>query len=75
MLRRPCPAAVSSPSKPSPSSWIVTTRSPPRSPIETSARRYKALGRAHVFKLYVRNFWWETIHHRPKDVVHHDVRL
>ena len=44
-------------------------------PIETSARRYKALGRAHVFRLYVRNFWWETIYHRPKDVVHHDVRL
>ena len=29
-------------------------------PIETSARRYKALGRARVFRLYVRNFWWET---------------
>ena len=46
-----------------------------RCPIETSARRYKALGRAHVFRLYVRNFWSETLHHRPKDVVHHDVRL
>jgi len=44
-------------------------------PIETSARRYKALGRARVFRLYVRNFWWETIYHRPKDIVHHDVRL
>jgi glycosyltransferase involved in cell wall biosynthesis len=44
-------------------------------PIETSARRYKALGRGNVFRLYVRNFWHETIHHRPKDVVHHDVRL
>jgi glycosyltransferase involved in cell wall biosynthesis len=44
-------------------------------PIETSARRYKALGRGHVFRLYVRNFWWETIYHRPKDVIHHDVRL
>jgi len=44
-------------------------------PIETSARRYKALGRAHVFRLYVRNFWWETIYHRPRDVAHHDVRL
>jgi glycosyltransferase involved in cell wall biosynthesis len=43
--------------------------------IYTSARRYKAMGRAHVFRLYVRNFWWETIHHRPKDVVHEDVRL
>ena len=46
-----------------------------RCPIETSARRYKALGRARVFRLYVRNFWSETIHHRPKDIVHHDVRL
>jgi GT2 family glycosyltransferase len=41
----------------------------------TSARRYKALGRGHVFRLYVRNFWWETVHHRPKDLVHEDVRL
>lgn len=44
-------------------------------PIETSARRYKALGRANVFRLYVRNFWSETVHHRPKDRVHQDVRL
>lgn len=43
--------------------------------IQTSARRYKALGRGHVFRLYVRNFWWETIHHRPKDLVHEDIRL
>jgi glycosyltransferase involved in cell wall biosynthesis len=43
--------------------------------IETSARRYKALGRGRVFRLYVRNFWWETIHHRPRDVMHDDVRL
>jgi len=43
--------------------------------IYTSARRYKAFGRGKVFRLYVRNFWWETIHHRPKDVVHEDVRL
>lgn len=43
--------------------------------IYTSARRYKALGRGRVFRLYVRNFWWETIHHRPKDLVHEDVRL
>jgi len=43
--------------------------------IHTSARRYKAMGRGRVFRLYVRNFWWETIHHRPKDVVHEDVRL
>jgi glycosyltransferase involved in cell wall biosynthesis len=43
--------------------------------IYTSARRYKAFGRGKVFRLYVRNFWWETVHHRPKDVVHEDVRL
>ena len=43
--------------------------------IYTSARRYKALGRARVFRLYARNFWWETVHHRPKDIVHEDVRL
>ena len=43
--------------------------------IHTSARRYKAMGRGRVFRLYVRNFWWETIHHRPRDVVHEDVRL
>lgn len=41
----------------------------------TSARRYKAMGRGKVFRLYVRNFWWETVHHRPKDQVHVDVRL
>lgn len=43
--------------------------------IQTSARRYKALGRGRVFRLYLRNFWWETVHHRPRDVVHEDVRL
>jgi len=43
--------------------------------IYTSARRYIALGRGKVFRLYVRNFWSETIHHRPKDIVHEDVRL
>jgi glycosyltransferase involved in cell wall biosynthesis len=43
--------------------------------IYTSARRYKAFGRAKVFRLYVRNFWWETMYHRPKDVAHEDVRL
>ncbi len=43
--------------------------------IYTSARRYKALGRGRVFRTYVRNFWWETVYHRPKDVVHDDVRL
>lgn len=41
----------------------------------TSARRYRALGKAHVFRLYVRNFWSEIIHHRPSDRQHHDVRI
>ena len=41
----------------------------------TSARLYKALGRGNVFRVYVRNFWYETIHYRPKDVVHEDIRL
>lgn len=43
--------------------------------IHTSARRYRALGRARTLWLYIRNFWSETIHHRPADVSHHDVRL
>ncbi len=43
--------------------------------ILTSARRYKALGRTKVVRLYVRNFWWETIHHRPRDLAHDDIRL
>jgi glycosyltransferase involved in cell wall biosynthesis len=38
--------------------------------VYTSARRYKALGRLNVIRLYVRNFWSETIHHRPKDTWH-----
>ncbi len=41
--------------------------------VYTSARRYHALGRAAVFRLYVRNFWSETMHHRPKDRGHTDV--
>jgi glycosyltransferase involved in cell wall biosynthesis len=40
----------------------------------TSARRYKALGRGKIFRLYVRNFWSEIVHHKPKDLVHDDVR-
>jgi len=41
----------------------------------TSARRYKALGRGKIFRLYVRNFWSEIVHHKPKDLVHDDVRF
>ena len=40
----------------------------------TSARRYNAMGKGAVFRLYVRNFVSELLHHRPKDTVHLDVR-
>jgi glycosyltransferase involved in cell wall biosynthesis len=41
----------------------------------TSARRYLALGKGAVFRLYVRNFTSEVLHRRPKDTSHVDVRL
>ena len=44
-------------------------------PLFTSARRYHAMGKGAVFRLYVRNFWSELLHHRPKDAEHLDVRL
>ena len=37
----------------------------------TSARRYNAMGKGTVFRLYVRNFVSELLHHRPKDVARH----
>jgi GT2 family glycosyltransferase len=40
----------------------------------TSARRYNAMGKGAVFRLYVRNFVSEVLHHRPKDSAHVDVR-
>jgi glycosyltransferase involved in cell wall biosynthesis len=40
----------------------------------TSARRYKAMGKGAVFRLYVRNFMSELLHHRPRDTSHVDVR-
>ncbi len=40
----------------------------------TSARRYHAMGKSAVFKLYVRNFWSEILRHRPADHEHLDVR-
>jgi glycosyltransferase involved in cell wall biosynthesis len=43
--------------------------------LETSARRYRAMGKRAVFRLYVRNFWSEIVHHRPKDTDHLDVRI
>jgi GT2 family glycosyltransferase len=41
----------------------------------TSARRYVAMGKGEVFRLYVRNFVSEILHHRPKDTAHVDVRI
>ena len=41
----------------------------------TSARRYRAMGKRRVFRLYVRNFWSELVHHRPRDRQHVDVRI
>ena len=40
----------------------------------TSARRYRAMGKGRVFRLYVRDFWSEILRHRPADVEHVDVR-
>ena len=40
----------------------------------TSARRYNAMGKGAVFRLYVRNFTSELLHHRPRDTSHVDVR-
>jgi glycosyltransferase involved in cell wall biosynthesis len=41
----------------------------------TSARRYVAMGKGAVIRLYVCNFTSELLHHRPKDTVHVDVRI
>jgi glycosyltransferase involved in cell wall biosynthesis len=41
----------------------------------TSARRYRAMGKAAVFRVYVRNFWSEILRHRPADRSHLDVRV
>ena len=40
----------------------------------TSARRYNAMGKGAVFRLYVRNFVSELIRHRPSDTEHVDIR-
>ncbi len=42
--------------------------------LHTSARRYVAMGKWPVFRLYVRNFTSEVLRHRPKDTTHIDVR-
>jgi len=41
----------------------------------TSARRYRVMGKAAVFSVYVRNFWSEILRHRPADGTHLDVRV
>ena len=43
--------------------------------LHTSARRYIAMGKREVFRLYVRNFVSELLHHRPTDAGHVDVRI
>ena len=43
--------------------------------VSTSARRYRALGRSAVFRLYVRNFCSELFRHRPSDTTHTDIRI
>jgi glycosyltransferase involved in cell wall biosynthesis len=43
--------------------------------LHTSARRYKALGRGRVFRLYIRNFVSEVLRHRPRDHHYVDVRF
>jgi glycosyltransferase involved in cell wall biosynthesis len=42
--------------------------------VQTSARRFRAMGTWAVIRLYVRNFWSEILFHQPADVTHHDVR-
>jgi glycosyltransferase involved in cell wall biosynthesis len=42
--------------------------------LHTSARRYTAMGKRAVFRLYVRNFVSELLYHRPRDTAHLDVR-
>lgn len=42
--------------------------------LHTSARRYIAMGKAQVFRIYVRNFLSEIIRQRPTDTSHVDVR-
>jgi len=42
--------------------------------LHTSARRYAAMGKGAVFRIYIRNFVSEVLYHRPKDTSHLDVR-
>jgi glycosyltransferase involved in cell wall biosynthesis len=42
--------------------------------VQTSARRFRAMGTWTVIAVYVRNFWTEILWHRPADHTHRDVR-
>jgi GT2 family glycosyltransferase len=53
---------------------VGTVRICPECWVWTSARRYHAMGKSAVFRLYVRNFWSEILRHRPADGSHVDVR-
>jgi hypothetical protein len=33
------------------------------------------MGKREVFRLYIRNFVSELLHHRPKDTAHMDIRI
>lgn len=55
-------------------SKIGRVRLKPPCYVFTSARRYKTMGRARVFGLYVRNYCAEIFFHRPSDTTHEDVR-
>jgi glycosyltransferase involved in cell wall biosynthesis len=43
--------------------------------LHTSARRFRAMGKTTVLRLYARNFLSELLHHRPHDTTHDDVRI
>lgn len=55
-------------------SRVGEVRLAPRCWVETSARRWKAMGRLAVFRLYVRNFTSEILWRRPRDLSHEDIR-
>jgi signal transduction histidine kinase len=52
----------------------TTAFGPYRADLLTSARRYVAMGKGAVFRLYFPNFVSEVLHHRPRDTAHVDVR-
>jgi glycosyltransferase involved in cell wall biosynthesis len=42
--------------------------------VYTSARRFRAMGRMQVARLYIRNFTHEILYHEPADALHVDIR-